>query len=120
MDQGPPHKTRDTKFNRRESGRGELEHICCMPSSGSQRNRVWLKWQTRAERKGSRQTRERTELRQQGSDQSSILLFRAPGYEEGGRGPFLPNHPWSSVAGDHVFGSGTGRQQIAAVGVADR
>jgi hypothetical protein len=33
------------------------------------------------------------ELRQLGSDQSSILLFSAPGYEEGGRGPFPPNHP---------------------------
>jgi hypothetical protein len=29
----------------------------------------------------------------QGSDQSSILLFSAPGYEEGGRGQFPPNHP---------------------------
>ena len=83
------------------------------------RNRVWLKWQTRAERKGTRWTRERMELRQ-GSDQSSILLFSAPGYEERGRGPFPPNHPWSPVSGDHVFGSGTARRQVAAVGVADR
>jgi hypothetical protein len=29
---------------------------------------------------------EGTELRQSVSDQSSILLFSAPGYEEGGRG----------------------------------
>ena len=60
------------------------------------------------------------ELRQQGSDQSSILLFSAPGYEERGRGPFPPNHPWSPVAGDHVFGSRTARRQVVAVGVADR
>ena len=84
------------------------------------RNGVRLRWQTRAERKGTRWTRERTELRQQGSDQSSILLFGVLGYEEGERGPFLPNHPWSPVAGDHVFGSGTARQQVAAVGVAER
>jgi hypothetical protein len=32
------------------------------------------------------------ELRQD-SDQSSILLFRAPSYERGGRGTFHPNHP---------------------------
>jgi hypothetical protein len=82
------------------------------------RNGVWLKWQTRAERKGTRGTRKGTELRQ-GSDQSSILLFGAPGYEEGGRGPYPPNHPWSPVAGDHVFGSGTARRQVAAVGVAE-
>jgi hypothetical protein len=83
------------------------------------RNELWLKWQTLAERKGTRLTRERTELRQ-GSDQSSILLFCTRGYEEGGGGPFPPNHPWSPVAGDHVFGSGTARQQVAAVGVAER
>jgi hypothetical protein len=82
------------------------------------RNGVWLKWQTRAERKGTRWTRERMELRQ-GSDQSSILLFSAPVYEEGGRGSFRPNHPWSPVAGDHMFGSGTAKRQVAAVGVAE-
>lgn len=34
-----------------------------------------------------------TELRQPGSNQSSILLFRAPSYEGRGKGPFPPNHP---------------------------
>jgi hypothetical protein len=29
----------------------------------------------------------------QPSDQGSILLFQTLGYEGGGRGPFLPNHP---------------------------
>ena len=36
-----------------------------------------------------------------------------------GRGPFLPNYPWSPVSGDHVFGSGIARWQAAAVGVAE-
>jgi hypothetical protein len=36
-----------------------------------------------------------------------------------GRGPFPPNHPWSPVSGDHVFGSGTDRWQAAAVGVTE-
>jgi hypothetical protein len=34
------------------------------------------------------------------------------------RGPFPQSHPWSPVSGDHMFGSGTARQQAAAVGVA--
>ena len=67
--------------------------VACRPVARLVRNRVWLKWQTRAERKGTRRTRERTELRQPDSDQSSILLFGALSYEGVGRGPFLPNHP---------------------------
>ena len=48
------------------------------------------------------QKKERSQVKVD-SDQSSILLFGTPGYEEGGRGPFPPNHPWSPVSGGHVL-----------------
>ena len=37
-----------------------------------------------------------------------------------GKGPIPTKSSWSPVSGDHVFGSGTARQQAAAVGVAER
>jgi hypothetical protein len=55
----------------------------------------------------------------QPSDQGLILLFQTLGYEAGGRDPFLPNHPGSPVAGDHMFGSRTARQRTPAEGVAE-
>ena len=36
-----------------------------------------------------------------------------------GEGPIPTKSSWSPVSGDHVFGSGTARQQAAAVGVAE-
>ena len=84
------------------------------------RKGVWLRWQTQAERKGTRWMRKRTELRQPGSDQRSILLFGAPSYEGGGRAPIPAKSSWSPVSGDHVFGSRTARWQAAAVGVAEQ
>ena len=52
-------------------------------------------------------------------DVYTILTNKATHGDKGTKGPFPSKSSWSKVAGDHVFDSGTARQQAVAVGVAE-